>query len=387
MVTRVAIVAGELSGDRLAAGLIRALSAKHPNIEFEGVTGPGMRAAGCRSLLDCEALAVMGIFEVLRHLPRLLGIRRRLRARWQDNPPDLFIGVDAPDFNLGLARVLRASGVPTVQYVCPSVWAWREGRVKNLRRSVDLILCLLPFEPDFLASHSLVGEFVGHPLAQTIEPEPKPGRARTTLGLPDTLTVALLPGSRRGEVGRLAETFLDTAEWLTKRRPDINFVAGMANPETAQIFSEAAKGRPIDIAIRVGQTEDVLAAADAVLVASGTATLETALNLRPMVVAYRLSALTYGLIRLLRLMNVERYALPNLLAGREVVPEYVQKDAHAEALGAALVPLLDDSEARAGQLDAFAKIAATLEKDADTAAAAAVSALLERTSSSQVNHD
>lgn len=372
---RIAIVAGELSGDLLAAGLIREIRQRHPTAEFEGVTGPNMRAAGCETVFGYEELAVMGLFEVIRHLPRLLRRRRELLDRWRKTPPTAFIGVDAPDFNLGLARRLRSRGTVCIQYVCPSVWAWRQSRVKTIRRAVDLVLCLLPFEADFLHKHRVAATFVGHPLATELRRSADPILARSRLGEADGPIIALLPGSRRGEVERLGEIFVETAVDLKRQRPDVRFVAAMANAATASIIEQQAHRHGLTINIVVDKTRDALTAADAVLVASGTATLEAALCQRPMVVAYNLSPMTYWLLKRLKIIKISTYSLPNLLIGRDVVAEFIQEGATAENLAPALLEILLPGESREAQLAEFAKLRDKLSGDANALAADAVLSL------------
>ena len=372
---RIALVAGELSGDRLGAGLTAALREQLPDATIEGVAGPAMRAAGCDALFDCEELAVMGLAEVVRHLPRLLRRRRELVARWQRQPPDIFVGIDAPDFNLGLARRLRNRGVATVQYVCPSVWAWRQGRVRTLARALDHVLCLLPFEPEFLRTHGIAATFVGHPLAAEIPADPGVAEARSRLGLDGTPLLAVLPGSRHGEVGRLAPPFIETVTTLRSRIPSLVAVAALATDATAATF-RAAGADAAGIHVVVGQTRTALTAADAVLVASGTATLEAALHARPMVVAYQLSPVTYRLVRALNLVQTAHVSLPNLLTTRPVVPELIQDAATPQRLADALQPLLTDSAARAEQVSEFATLRATLSHDANVRSAGVVASLL-----------
>lgn len=372
---RIAIVAGELSGDLLAAGLIREILKRHPDAEFEGVTGPNMRAAGCKTVFAYEELAVMGLFEVLRHLPRLLRRRRELLDRWRDDPPTAFIGVDAPDFNLGLARRLRTSGNVCIQYVCPSVWAWRQSRVKTIRQAVDLVLCLLPFEADFLREHRVAASFVGHPLASELEQLADPQIARASLGEAEGPIVALLPGSRRGEVDRLGDIFVATAVRLQRQRPELRFVAAMASPATASIIEQQAQVQGLELNIVVDKTRDALTAADAVLVASGTATLEAALCQRPMVVAYKLSSLTYWLLKRLKIIKISSYSLPNLLIGRDVVPEFIQDAATAANLASALLEIVGPGESREAQLTEFARLRDTLSGDANALAAEAILSL------------
>ena len=341
---RIAIVAGELSGDNLGAALIRSVRARRPDAEFFGVAGPRMEAEGCECWEPSESLAVMGLFEVLSHLPRLWRLRRTMRSRFLAERPDVFIGVDAPEFNLNLAPALHEAGVPTVQYVSPQVWAWRQGRVGKMARFLDLVLCLLPFEKRFYDEHGLAAEFVGHPLADQVPLEPDRAAARAALGLEQQAeVVALLPGSRRGEVARLGADFAGAAAWLAARRPGIRFVAPMANATARELFARAlAAGAPgLEVAMLDGQAQRALDAADAALVASGTATLETLLCKRPMVVAYRLGALTAWVLRTMGLMKAPYFAQPNLLAGRRLVPEIFQEEVTPERLGRELAHWLD----------------------------------------------
>ena len=375
----IAVVAGEASGDNLGAALITALRARSPDARIIGVAGPRMRAAGCEALADAEELAVMGLTEVLRHLPRLLKLRRGLITRFTAARPDVFVGIDAPEFNLGLAARLKAQGIRTVQYVSPQVWAWRQGRVRGIGEACDRILCLLPFEPPFYERHGIVARFVGHPLADQFPMEPDRGAARAGLGLPAGETVvAVLPGSRMGEVSRLAAPFAGAAAWLAARRPGLRFVAPMVNAAVRARFeaawAQAAPGVPVQIVD--GRSRDVLAAADVVLVASGTATLETLLSKRPMVVAYRLGAVTAFLLQRLGLVKVQHFSQPNLLAGREVVPEFFQDAATPEALGAAVLDWLESPERVAPLQATFADVHAQLRRGGADLAAEAVLELL-----------
>ena len=373
---RFAIVVGEASGDQLARGLIAALRERWPDAEFAGVTGPLMRDAGCESWSDYQPLAIMGLVEVLRHLPGLRRLMRRLEQRLLDERPDMLIGIDAPDFNLRLEAFARRHGIPTVHYVCPSVWAWREGRVKTIRRSCDHVLCLLPFEPGFLAGHGVAGTFVGHPLADEIgQPEPATA-ARRRLGLDEAETLALLPGSRGAEVDRLGPLYIDTMNWLLERRPALRFMVAAANAKIAGRMQAlvAASGHDAICDIRTGAVRDVLAAADAALVASGTATLETMLMQRPMVVAYRINALTAWIVR--RLARVDYAALPNLLAGGPLVPEFLQDDAQPSVLGAALLEQLQGGSEREHTLQRFAELGDELRCGASSRAADAIVGML-----------
>ena len=381
---RIVIVAGETSGDNLAAGLIRALQLRRPSLQFEGIAGPAMLAAGCTAWASSEELAVMGLFEVVRHLPRLLRLRRSVRARVLAWPPLAFIGVDAPEFNLGLAAQLHAHDIRTVQYVSPQVWAWRQGRVRRMAQSLDLVLCLLPFEKRFYDGQGLAAEFVGHPLADRVPQQPDREAARARLGLAPTATVvALLPGSRRGEVEQLAEDFLGAAAWLARARPGVRFVAPMANAAVREIFAaalarQAADGGAPAVQILDGDAQTALIAADCVLVASGTATLETLLCKRPMVVAYRVSRATKALVDLLGLMKTPFFSHPNLLAGRALVPELMQAEVTSERLGRELLGWLEDPARVAAAQEEFGRIHAQLRQGASERAADAVLELIDR---------
>jgi len=376
---RVGLVAGEASGDTLGAGLIYALRRLAPDAEFFGVAGPKMRAAGCEAWEASESLAVMGLFEILRDLPRLLRLLARLRRSFIIARPDVFVGIDAPDTNLRLARHLHAAGIPTVQYVSPQVWAWRQSRVHRIRESVDLVLCLLPFEKRFYDEQGVAAEFVGHPLADAIALEPDRGRARAELDLPaDAQIVALLPGSRRGEVTRLAGDFAKIAQWLAAQRPNLEFVAPMANSLVADVFAAALERFAPRVKVRLfdGRAQAVLIAADVVLVASGTASLEAALCKRPMVVVYRLGAMTVWVLRRLNLVKSRFFAQPNLLADRRVVGEYFQAEIVPESIGAELLMWLDEAPRREALEQVFLRIHVGLKRDASARAARAVFALV-----------
>jgi lipid-A-disaccharide synthase len=341
----VGIVAGESSGDTLGAALIKALRAKIPDLKCFGVAGPKMIAAGCEAWASSEELAMMGFTEPLRHLPRLLKLRAMLTSRFSTLRPDVFVGIDAPAFNLGLEKRLKQGGLKTVQYVSPQVWAWRQGRVRTIGKACDLVLCLFPFETDFYARHGVRAVFVGHPLADHIPLEVDRAAARRELGIDsDATVVALLPGSRMGEVGRLGGDFAAAAAWIAGRRPDIRFIAPMASARVRAAFERQVAVQPGSSAITLldGQAQRALAAADGVIVASGTATLETLLTGRPMVVAYRLSAVTAFLLRTLGLVKVPYFSQPNLLVGRRLVPEFLQEEVSGAALGAALLHEIED---------------------------------------------
>jgi lipid-A-disaccharide synthase len=370
----IALVAGEASGDNLGGGLLRALHARQPTLRAFGVAGPRMVEAGCEAWVSSEELAIMGLAEIVKHLPRLLRLRRDLVARLLAVRPDVFVGTDSPEFNLRVAARLKAQGMPTVQYVSPQVWAWRQGRVRTIGQSVDLVLCVLPFESRFYDAHDVRAVFVGHPLADRIPLESPPGPARAALGLdPGAPTVAVLPGSRRAEVAKLGDPFAATLAWLHERRPDLRFVAPMANAAVRALFERSLAQHAPDVPIVIvdGRAQEALAAADAVLVASGTATLETALIKRPMVVAYRLAPLTAFLMRGMKLMKAEYFSQPNLLAGRQVVPEYLQEDVRPEVLGPALLAQLQRPD-HAELVATFTAIHTTLRRDASARAADAI---------------
>jgi lipid-A-disaccharide synthase len=366
----VGIIAGEASGDNLGAGLIKAIRERQPDAVFEGVGGPRMNEAGCFSLYPMERLSVMGLAEVVGHLPGLLSMRRELRSHFLATPPDIFIGVDAPDFNLSLERDLKKSGIRTLHYVSPSVWAWRQYRVRKIAASVDCMLTLFPFEEDFYKSKNVPSRFVGHPMADLIADDVDPVAARRHLGIDhDGPLVALMPGSRVSEIKRLAQPFLQTAAWCHERRVDIQFVAPMANKACQVIFEDLLSsyaGR-LPVTVLNGQALEAMAAADVVLLASGTATLECMLLKRPMVVAYRLSAVTYWLARLL--VETKYYSLPNLLAGDALVREFIQDEVKAESLGREVMQLIENP-ARAEKLTSiFGKIHNDLRRDASRTAA------------------
>lgn len=341
---RIALLAGEASGDILGSRLMAELKQRiNLPIQFEGIGGPLMLAEGLDSSYPMERLSVMGLVEVLGRLPELLKLRRYLIQRWQKFPPDLFIGIDAPDFNLKIEQALKAQGTKTVHYVSPSVWAWREHRVKQIKQAADVVLCLLPFEPAFYQKHRVKAVFVGHPLADEIPLQQDPIPARLALGLRPKLPVlALLPGSRAGEISRLAPVFIETARRCKEAMPQLQLVCPMVNAERrAQFLSLWHNTAPdLPITLVAGQSREVMAAADLLLMASGTATLEGTLVKRPMLVAYRFNQLTWALVK--RLVKVPFAALPNLLANKLLVPEFLQERANADLLAPACLELLQD---------------------------------------------
>jgi lipid-A-disaccharide synthase len=367
-----AVAAAEASGDTLGAGLVEGLRKIAPASTFVGVAGPKMIAAGCEPWNRVEEISVMGLAEVLPHLPRLLKLRRDLTRRIEQARPDVFVGIDSPDFNLPMAKKLKRAGIPAVQYVSPQVWAWRQSRVKSIRAAVDLVLCVLPFEAKFYEEHGVRAKFIGHPLADAIPLEVDKAAARAALGLPvDRPLLAVLPGSRRSEVASLAAPFLGTAAWLERARPGLTVAVALASDPVERVFRDAASGvatvNPPHLI--VGRAREVLAAADAVLTASGTASLEALLLKRPMVVAHRIAPMTYWIVRRLGVAKLPFFSLPNLLAGRGVVQEFVQDQVRPEVLGPALVPLLDGQELGRGWYDAFTTIHQQLRCDASRTAA------------------
>ena len=368
---RIALVAGEASGDILGAGLMRALKAQHPAVEFIGVGGPLMQAEGLTSYFPMERLSVMGLVEVLGRLRELLARRKLLIQTLIEEKPDVFIGIDAPDFTLNIELKLRQAGIKTVHYVSPSVWAWRQKRVLKIREGCDLMLTLLPFEARFYEEKGVPVRFVGHTLADTIPLQADRAAARAELGLPDGPLVALMPGSRGGEVGRLASVFFDAAERLQSMKPGIRFVLPCASPQRRAQIETLLEGRNLPLTLLDGQSHLALAACDAVLIASGTATLEALLYKRPMVVAYRLAPLTFWILK--RMVKSPYISLPNLLAQRLLVPELLQDDATPEALAQTLLPLIDGGEE---QTRGFDDIHRTLRRDASNQAADAVLTLI-----------
>ncbi|WP_312288910.1 lipid-A-disaccharide synthase [Stutzerimonas nitrititolerans] len=370
----VALVAGESSGDILGAGLMQALKVRHPDVEFVGVGGARMEAEGLKSYFPLERLAVMGLVEVLGRLPELLSRRKRLLRTLLDVRPDVFIGIDAPDFNLDLELKLRRAGIKTVHYVSPSVWAWRQKRVLKIRDGCDLMLTLFPFEAKFYDAHQVAVRFVGHPLADAIPLCADRDAARALLNLPtDAPIVALMPGSRGGEVARLGSLFLDAAERLRGLRPGIRFVMPCASPERRTQLEQMLAGRDLPLTLIDGRSHEALAACDAVLIASGTATLEALLYKRPMVVAYRVAPLTFSILK--RMVKSAYVSLPNLLAQRLLVPELLQEAATPEAMAQLLSPLLEHGEVQA---EGFDEIHRTLRRDASSQAADAVLELVGR---------
>jgi lipid-A-disaccharide synthase len=371
---RIGLVAGEASGDLLGAGLIREIREQVPGAAFEGVAGPAMRDQGCECWEDSDSLAVMGLVEPLRHIPRLLRLRRELVDRWSRNPPDVFVGIDAPDFNLGLEARLRARGIATVHYVSPSVWAWRSGRIKKIRKAADTVLCILPFEKTLYDEHGIDAVFVGHPKADSAPRSVSTHAVRQDLGIDANTVVAVLPGSRSGEVDRLAPVFAQAAARLAKGREDLHFITPVATPKLRPMIERCLDAATVRDRFTLidGQSLQAMSAADVVMLASGTAVLEAAMLGKPTVAAYRVASLTFAIIKALGLVKLTHVTLPNLLTEEPLVPEFIQGDATPTAIADATGALLDDPARRREIAGRFAKLREELALNADRRAADAV---------------
>ncbi|MFA6972477.1 MAG: lipid-A-disaccharide synthase [Gallionella sp.] len=343
----IGIVAGEASGDLLASHLMAALKLARPEVEFVGIGGPKMQSVGMQLLFPMEKLAVFGYVEVLRHYREITGIRRKLRAHFLANRPALFIGVDAPDFNLDLELILKRHHIPTIHYVSPSIWAWRGERIKKIKRAVTHMLALFPHEPKIYRDAGVPVEYVGHPLADMLPLNPNRDRMRETMRIPlQSKVFAFLPGSRQSEVKQLAGLYIETARLILQQLPEARFLVPLASRETRIIFEQAiydCNADELPFSLLFGHAQDAMIAADIVLVASGTATLECALLKRPMVITYRLKPMTWRMMK--RKSYLPYFGLPNILCGRFVVPELMQDDATAENLAQALLNLLNDQDA------------------------------------------
>ena len=358
---RIGILAGEASGDILGSRVVAALRSRVPDLIVEGIGGPLLAQQGLDSLFPMERLSVMGFVEPLKRLPELLNIRKRVFEHFRDNPPDLFLGIDSPDFNLTLERQLRECGIPVAHLVSPTVWAWRQKRIHRIARSVDLMLCLFPFDQDIYQQHDIPCRVVGHPLADELPLQPDRDAARAGLGIAsDTTVLAVLPGSRGGAVAALAPLFLDVVRRLKATHPALHVLMPAANSERmVQLKALLAQTQDLPVTLVQGESREVMAAADAVLLASGTATLEAMLLKRPMVVAYRMSSLSWALV--IRLVQTPFAALPNILAGKALVPEFIQDAATAEGIASAVNEILEGTDD--GQLQAFEALHRSLRLD------------------------
>jgi lipid-A-disaccharide synthase len=370
----IGIVAGEASGDLLGSHLMAALKAARPDLKFVGIGGPRMQSAGMEVLFPMEKLAVRGYVEVLRHYFEIAGIRRRLRAYFLANRLDLFIAVDAPDFNLDLELALKQHGIPTIHYVSPSIWAWRGERIHKIKRAVSHMLALFPHEPEIYRQAGVPVDYVGHPLADILPEQPKRDEMREAMRIPLKARVfAFLPGSRQSEVKYLAHTFINTAKLILQQLPDVRFLVPLVSRETRGIFEQAiydCDAHELPITLLFGHAQDAMIAADGVLVASGTATLEAALLKRPMVITYRMPALSWWLMK--RKGYQAYVGLPNILCERFVVPELLQDDATPENLAQALLNLVNDSKAVAQLEQIFTELHLSLRQNTAQKAAAAI---------------
>ncbi|MCY9850097.1 MULTISPECIES: lipid-A-disaccharide synthase [Pectobacterium] len=374
----IGLVAGETSGDILGAGLIRALKEKVPDARFVGVAGPRMQAEGCEAWYEMEELAVMGIVEVLGRLPRLLKIRRDLTQRFSELQPDVFVGIDAPDFNITLEGNLKKRGINTIHYVSPSVWAWRQKRVFKIGKATNLVLAFLPFEKAFYDRFNVPCRFIGHTMADAMPLHPDKLAARATLGIaPDVPCLALLPGSRGAEVEMLSEDFLNTAVLLRQHFPDLEIVVPLVNSKRREQFERIKSSVAPDLRVHLldGQAREAMIASDAALLASGTAALECMLAKCPMVVGYRMKPFTFWLAQ--RLVKTPWVSLPNLLAGRELVAEKLQTDCTPDKLAAALLPLFANTEKMAELRATFVDLHQQIRCNADEQAAQAVLELVK----------
>ena len=374
---RIGLVAGEVSGDTLGAGLIRELRQRHPNAIFEGIAGPQMVAEGCNALFEMDELSVMGLVEVLGRLPRILSIRKQIARHFLDNPPDVFVGIDAPDFNIDLELKLRKSGIATLHYVSPSVWAWRQNRIHKIKKATDMVLAFLPFEKAFYDRFDAPCRFIGHTLADQMPLVPDTQGARERLGLKaDGHYMALLPGSRHAEVTLLSPVYLEACKQLKVRHPDLEFVVPLVNPKRRAEFLAIKElvAPHLDIILIEGQGREVMTAADIILLASGTATLEAMLAKKPMVVGYRFKPLSYWLAN--KLVHTAYASLPNLLADHMLVPELIQHECTPDHIVDEVSKLIDFDTSEL--LAEFTRLHKKIRCNADEQAAMAVLELAER---------
>jgi len=373
------LVAGEHSGDILGAGLIKHLKISFPNAEFSGIGGPRMLGEGFHSFYPMSALSVFGLFEVIKHLPKLLSIRKNLKQRILSQKPDVFIGIDAPDFNLKLERDLFKQGIKTVHYVSPTVWAWRPKRIKKLIGSLNALLCIFPFEEKYFEKTPVPAYFIGHPLADKYKNHLERLSARNSLDLDsEQVVLTMMPGSRVGELERHSQIFLEAAEICSESIAGLKILVPMADQSTAKLFADIYKnsGVELDLEIGVMATSSMIAASNFVLVASGTATLEVMLLKKPMVVAYKLSALTTWVFKTFKLLKAPYVSMPNLIAGKEVVKEILHKGVTAEALSEELLRIYYDKGIAQSMVNEFDKMTTVLTCDADAQAANIVSQVI-----------
>lgn len=375
---KVAIVAAEASGDNLGASLIASLKNHYPNAQFVGIAGDAMQATGCTSLFPIHQLSVMGIVEVAKQLPKILKIRKTLIKYFTENPPDIYIGIDAPDFNLPIEKILKKQGVLTVHYNSPTVWAWREKRIHQIGKSINLMLALFPFEAAIYEKHNIPVRFIGHPLADEIQNNIDIGQLRYSLGLPQKAPlITLMPGSRKGELSKIAPVFIQAATRILKKQPNANFIAPMVSEQRAKQFKQYLRqyASHLPIKVTLKNSRQAMAASDIVLLASGTATLEALLLNKPMVVAYKVPFINYLIGKLL--IKIDKFALPNLLAKEYIVPEFIQKQCTPDNLAKAVLEQLNSLPMNDVMALRYQKIRQGLQRDASEHAAQAISQLLE----------
>ncbi|WP_353302117.1 lipid-A-disaccharide synthase [Sessilibacter corallicola] len=374
---RIGMVVGEASGDILGAGLMREIKLRNPNATFEGIGGPKMIAKGFNSHFDQERLAVMGFVEPFKRLPELLNIRKSIIERFQADPPDVFIGIDSPDFNLTIEEKLKSSGIKTVHYVSPSVWAWRQGRIKKIVRACDLMLTLFPFEANFYREHNVAVKFVGHPLANELSDDQDTKAACSLLGLdPNKQTLAIMPGSRESEVRLIAPAFLDCAQTLSEQRSDLQFIVPAANEKRYKQLTELLKNYPnLPITLVLGDSKTVMTASDILLIASGTTSLEAMLLGKPTIIGYKMAWLSFKIMSSLAKINY--IGLPNLLADKALMPEFIQDKLIADDLAEAVLKILDDDAYCASIKKEFSELSSQLRQNASLQAANAVFDLIE----------
>jgi lipid-A-disaccharide synthase len=377
---RIGLVAGEASGDVLGAGLIRAIRAREPAATFEGVAGPAMVEAGCEQFEPSDSLAVLGLIEPLVHIPRLLRLRRGLVRRWSAAPPDVVVGIDAPDFNLGLEKKLRRNGVKTAHFVSPTIWAWRPGRIKTVRKAADRVLCIFPFEPAMYEAAGVDAVFVGHPRAHQTPGAVDTQAARAALGITAREVVTVMPGSRRSEISRLGATFAEAAKRIRDARDDVCFVTPVATAALRAPFEQHLREAGVldSFTLLDGQSQQAIIAADVALQASGTAVLEAALLRKPTVAAYRVAPLSWFIGRGLRLVKVSHFTMPNFLTEEPLVPEFIQHDARPDPIANEVLALLDDPARRESISRSFGRLRNELALDSDEHAADAIIELARR---------
>lgn len=373
----IGLVAGEVSGDILGADLIEALKKIYPHASFVGIGGERMIKSGMKSLFPMERLSVMGLIEPLKRLPELLNIRSTLKQYFIQNKPSVFIGIDAPDFNLSIEQSLKKHGILTVHYVSPTVWAWRKGRIHKIKKAVNRMLCLFPFESKIYQEHNVPMTFVGHPLADVIPLDSSQTEARKELGVTlNAKIVALLPGSRAQELRYLAEDFIKTARWLKAQDPRIEFISPSANEKTDKQFKEYLALYPdVNVTCFMNHARTVMAAADVILTVSGTASLEAMLVKRPTIVAYKMSALGFAIAK--RIIHIPFIALPNLLAGKLLMKEFIQSAVNPQAMGQAILSYLNSPDLSLQDKQSFHELHCSLKRDAGKTAASAIQDLIK----------